>query len=254
MAVLGLVAVGGASALTTVTIGQTDPAANYWCAPDGEYDLTPGVTSGAGYVVPAGDWTITSWSTFAGNFGDSGGSMSMMVFRPTVDPGSYTVVAATPVQALTMSALNTFPADVRVKGGDLLGMWATGFAACSTETGLPGDLDPFGFGPQPMAGSTVTPDVIVGFRSNISATLIPTLDQQLSDLLAVVTGAGPGTSFAGKVRQIQGYAAASDKAHACGMLGALLNEVKAQTGKKLSTAQASSVTAQASDIRATLGC
>ena len=33
----GAIAVGGASAATTITIGQTDPAANYACGPGGEY-------------------------------------------------------------------------------------------------------------------------------------------------------------------------------------------------------------------------
>jgi hypothetical protein len=146
-AVFGLLGVGRASAVTPVTIGQTNAAADWLCGPAGKYDLNPGVASGTGYVVPPGTWTITSWSTFAGSFG---GSMSMMVFRP----------------------------------------------------GVP----------------------------------------------------GPGNSLPSKVKQIQASVAASDKPGACSMLGAFNKEVKAQSGKKLTTAQAASFTAQANAIRAALGC
>ena len=79
----------GASATTSVTIGQTNAAANYLCGTGfpgvtpgttatSEYDLQTGVASGTtGFAVPAGAWVITSWSTYAGSLG---GSMSMMVF------------------------------------------------------------------------------------------------------------------------------------------------------------------------------
>ena len=53
---------------------------------------------------------------------------------------------------------------------------------------------------------------------------------------------------------IAGYVAANDTAAACGLLGAFSNEVNAQTGKKMSTAQAASFIAQAQDIEAALGC
>ena len=56
------------------------------------------------------------------------------------------------------------------------------------------------------------------------------------------------------MKLIQGYFAANDKADACGTLGAFINEVKAQTGKKVSSGQAASLTSQASTIKATLGC
>ena len=77
---------------------------------------------------------------------------------------------------------------------------------------------------------------------------------QLATLLTQVTGVGPGTSLAAKVTQIQGYVAANDKAHACSTLNAFINEVSAQTGKKVTAAQAASFIAQAQTIAATLGC
>jgi len=41
---------------------------------------------------------------------------------------------------------------------------------------------------------------------------------------------------------------------ACGSLTAFLNEVRAQTGKKLTEAQAQQLSAAANDIRAQIGC
>jgi hypothetical protein len=256
VAIVGVIGVGGAAAATTTTIGQTDAAANYPCSLDGEYDLAPAVASGPGYVVPDGDWTITSWSTFAGTFGGSGGSMSMMVFRPDPSTGGYTVLAESPVQALTPGQLNTFPANVRAKGGDELGFWATGFAACSTETGLPGDVSPFEFGPQPAVGSALVPIVVNGYRANISATLTrtPTVPQQLSDLIAALNALGPGASLASKVKLVVAFLAATNKPLVCGALGSFVNEINGQSGKKLTPAQAGALTARANTIRAALGC
>src|SRR3954453_9543701 len=77
-----------ASAADPVTIGQTLPGSGL-CAPSWFIQTSP-----ASYAVPAGNWTITTWSTYAGNStfsGNPGGYMSLMVFR-LADSGSYTVV------------------------------------------------------------------------------------------------------------------------------------------------------------------
>jgi HYR domain len=77
---------------------------------------------------------------------------------------------------------------------------------------------------------------------------------QLSALLAAVTNVAPGSSMADKLKQIQGYIAINDKASACSGLTNFISLVKAQSGKKLTAAQATSFIAQANNIRATLGC
>src|SRR4029453_11905516 len=86
-----------------------------------------GVSGGASYTVPAGTWTLSQWSTLANA---AGGSMSALVFRATATPGSYSVVGASPVKTLTPSVLNTFTADIKVKGGDLLGLWVSAGTGC----------------------------------------------------------------------------------------------------------------------------
>ncbi len=243
--VVFVLAVGSISA---ATIGQTNAAANYACI--AEIDAQSGVASGTGFVVPAGSWLLTSWSTFAGSVG---GSMSLMIFRPTAVPNVYIVTAESPVQTLVPSVMNKFSANVVVQGGDLLGFWSGNGAACATFTGLLADLNPFSFGSEPPVGATVMLITAPGFRLNISATISSPADL-LADLLADVSGKGPGTSLADKVKRVQAYVAADDKAAACTTLGDFISEVKAQTEKSITAATAASFTTQANDITATLGC
>jgi hypothetical protein len=247
VALFGVCVVAAASA-SAATIGQTTASANYSCV--AEFDLQTGVASGTSFVVPAGSWLLTSWSTFAGS---AGGSMSLMIFRPTAVLGSYGVVAESPLQTLTASVLNTFPANVVLQGGDLLGFWSGGGAACATFTGRPGDLNPFGFGPEPAVGATVTTSVAPGFLLNISGTISSPADL-LANLLVDVTGQDPGKSLADKVKLIQGYVSTNDETSACTSLNDFISEVQAQNDKKLSAAQAASFTAQANNVKATLGC
>jgi hypothetical protein len=77
---------------------------------------------------------------------------------------------------------------------------------------------------------------------------------QLVNLRQSVTGVGPGTSLADKLTEAQSYVAANDKADACGVLGAFIKEVNAQTGKSISNPTAASLIASATRIRAVLGC
>jgi hypothetical protein len=249
VALLGVVAVAAASASAATTIGQTTASTNYACL--AEIDTQSAVASGTSFVVPAGRWLLSSWSTYGGS--TTGGLMGMMIFRPTAGPYVYTVVAESPIQSLSVGVLNTFPASVVVQGGDLLGFWSGGGAACATFTGQLADLNPFQFGGEPPVGATVAMSVAPGFRLNISASLNSAADL-LADLLAVVTGKGPGTSLADKVTLIQGYVAATDTAAACAALDDFNSEVKAQTDKHISAADAASFTTQANNIKLLLGC
>lgn len=78
--------------------------------------------------------------------------------------------------------------------------------------------------------------------------------EQVADLIAASTGVGPGSSLADKARQVQAYLDAGQIEDACGTLKAYLNEVKAQTGKKVTAAQAATLAAQVNQIRAVLDC
>jgi len=76
----------------------------------------------------------------------------------------------------------------------------------------------------------------------------------LASLLKEVTGIGPGQSLANKVRLAQTYCAAKDLQATCAVLTDFVSEVSAQTGKKLTTAQAAKFTSDAKAIMAAIGC
>jgi hypothetical protein len=78
--------------------------------------------------------------------------------------------------------------------------------------------------------------------------------EQLADLANAVKGVGPGTSLADKVASIQADLAANDTKDACGTLNAFINEVKAQSGKKIPAGTAASLIASAQQIEAVIGC
>jgi hypothetical protein len=168
---LALLALGTTvgSAATTVTIGSTFSAAGCNTA----YAVQTGNST---YVVPAGDWRVTSWSTQAG----AGGSMNLMIFRPTATPGTYTVVGESPVESLTANSLNTFTlaSPIAVQPGDLLGLWSTG-ANCA---GFGGGVVPFDFvSTPPPVGATLTPLFTQALHLNISAVLSPALPATKDD-------------------------------------------------------------------------
>jgi hypothetical protein len=171
---VAVLAVGGASGSLTVTIGQTDSAANTTAGTPGWFVQTA-VATGTDFVVPAGSWSITGWSTYAR--GSSVQSMSMMVFRPD-GVGHYTVVGESPVESLTPGALNSF-ADVNlaVQPGDRLGLYApNGNAIVGTRTSADGDVLATGMtATQPVVGALLTPTAVLPtlFRLNISAELSP---------------------------------------------------------------------------------
>ena len=110
-------------------------------------------------------------------------------------------------------------------------------------------------GHQLSCKATVTyPLLVVTASATSTAVHVKGAAEQLGDLAAAVVGVGPGGSLAGKVSAIQGYVAANDTAAACAALGAFINEVDAQTGKKISSAQALSLVTQAHNIEAALDC
>lgn len=111
-----------------VTIGQlADPNAGN-CDAGVEF-VQLGVTSGNPYLVP-GNGTITSW-TIQGE-GDRG-QLTMKIFRKLADPATFQVVGHAGPQTRMPggTAENTFPANVRVKTGDLLGLHTVTATPCA---------------------------------------------------------------------------------------------------------------------------
>jgi hypothetical protein len=129
------VSMSASPAPASVTIGQlADPSAGN-CDPGVDF-VQLSATSGNQYVVP-GTGTITSWTT---QTGADGGALALKVFRKEADPASFQVVGHTARQSLTPggTAGNTFPANIRVSPGDLLGLHTPSPSPCGFKD--PGGL------------------------------------------------------------------------------------------------------------------
>jgi hypothetical protein len=134
------VAANASTAAATVTIGQMGTPDPGGCAPNNDW-VQLVVASGPSYVVP-GNGTITAWSTVAK--ASPGLSMKMKIYRPAGGT-SYTVVGHAGPESLSAGQVNTFPANIAVRSGDILGLNSvTNGVGCLITT--PGDsvLDRFG--------------------------------------------------------------------------------------------------------------
>lgn len=121
---VGLVLAGlpAGSALADTTIGHVG----------GDFSFlgTDGAAAAdTSYVVPPGGGRITSFSFQSGpeNLGEQ---LDFLVLRPTGGLDTYTVVGKSDLVTLTGAptgnSLETFPADIAMQGGDILGIWTPG--------------------------------------------------------------------------------------------------------------------------------
>lgn len=111
------------AAAASVTIGQVPPTTPMGACSTQRDTTQPTVTSGNAYVVPDTGgivaWTVTSWSTYAS--ADLGQSFTMKLFRQVAGL-TYRAVAHDVPHDLIPGTLNTFPANVAAKPGDILGL------------------------------------------------------------------------------------------------------------------------------------
>ena len=118
-----------ASPAAAITLGQLAASPN-GCASNTDW-VEPAVSSGVvPYVVPNGYGTITSWSTRA--FG-SPGDLGLKVFRPTSTALTYSAVAHDGPHTLSSPGVNTFPVNIRVQPGDLIGLHVGDLGATCSE-------------------------------------------------------------------------------------------------------------------------
>jgi hypothetical protein len=163
----------GSSAGAQVVVGQVAPTPNppAICEYPFDYDeFQLSVASGTSYTVPAAG-VLTAWSTNAAS--GSGQNLSFKVFRP-LGGGNYLVVAEDR-RTLTPSTLNTFPLNVPVQPGDILGLGipATGPTACEFETKDARDVIGYHEGLTPVGGVFPIEETFTESRLNVSATLLP---------------------------------------------------------------------------------
>lgn len=177
--VVGVSVVVSAPAQGATTLGQTDPAApaGYACGSPTAY-LQSAVAAGSpSYTVPGRGGVITSWSTQANANADK--EAELKVFAATGTPGSYLVRGQEGPHILAAGVLNTFPAQVPVEAGDILGLYHGTIGTACEFDGVPGDTTSYVFAaiPDPPVGSTYTTNMNdAGFLVNISAQLEPDAD------------------------------------------------------------------------------
>lgn len=106
----------------------------------------------------------------------------------------------------------------------------------------------------PPSTTTYQLNIAAGSTGTITCVHIPVAGGLLNDLAGKVSGVGPGKSLSDKVAQASAYFAANNIASACSTLEEFLNEVRAQTGKKITAAVAASLTSDAQSIRSALAC
>ena len=95
-------------------------------------------------------------------------------------------------------------------------------------------------------------DAIIGNVDSVTRFVTP--EVLLEELAEVVIDTGPGGSLLDKIELAQAYLAVPDVESACGVLGAFINQVNAQSGKKVPVEQAEQLIADAQAIRDAIGC
>jgi hypothetical protein len=161
------------TASAQITLGQLATASTptFDCEYGQSYDeLQTSVAAGNSYAAPTAG-VITSWSTQVG--ANPGQTLGMKVYRAT-GPGTFLVVGQDGPRALA-SGLNTFPVNVPVQAGDILGIFlpSSVHSDCLFESGLAGDVISWQEGNAPVGSSFAIQETYSGNRLNISATLLP---------------------------------------------------------------------------------
>jgi hypothetical protein len=175
LAVLSLIATASPAA-ASVTIGRLAPAPSLSCVGSSLDLIEP---TGTPYVVPpvppASALTISSWShngaPAAGLF-PATGPLTLKVYRKVADPATYQVTGHD-TEPLIPATLNTFPANLPVQPGDVIGTTTTAPATsgCNfADPGQPGylanasnlaDGESAAFGGPPATGRSLDVSAVV---------------------------------------------------------------------------------------------
>jgi hypothetical protein len=248
LAATGLLLAAGpaGSALASTTVGQTGPPST-----------SEGFVGGIEFVqidaaMPTGG-AVTSLNTQAGTCpSDIVGTYNLQVLRP-LGGGQYKVLGDTGNQTDPCdSQLHSYPVSIAVQPGDVIGAYVVSnwFGILSTPT--PGTVN-FNFIPEPAVGDTISVPNQRTFTIDESATL-ETASEAAATLVSDTKGLPPGTSLPDKATAIQTAVTAGNTATACAGITNFRGLVKAQTGKKLTSAQAGVLTTDAGNLAAALGC
>ena len=115
--------------------------------------------------------TITSWSH---NAGPGASQMaSMKVYRKTREPNFFTVVGLDGPRPLATSLVNTFPVDIPVQPGDIVGIDGTAGAVTTLFSSVPADTFFNRAGNLNLGDEASFSSIATGGRVNVSAILEP---------------------------------------------------------------------------------
>ena len=165
-----IIAASSVPAFGSVTIGQLGPPDKDW---SGDFDyLQPTVSSGNTYLSPV-NGTITSWSNNAAVGPNQ--TLTFKLFRKVADPDTYMAVAHDGPQPLASGTLNTFPVNIPVKAGDIVGYTLTSPVDSAAAFLVPGEPPALLRTPGHADGASgvFAPHPIGGFRLNLTAVVVP---------------------------------------------------------------------------------
>jgi hypothetical protein len=199
-------------------------------------------------TMPAGG-LVTSFQTQSSSCSAGNGIYDFQVLRP-LGGNQYRVLGGTGNQADPCdSQLHSYPVSIPVQAGDVIGVYVVNnWQGLLNNTGSRGVAGI----PEPRVGDTITVVQSIGTIDE-SATLV-SAGELAATLVSDVTGVGPGTALFGKATAIQAAVTSGDTSTACAGITDFLGLVDAQTGKKLTVAQAGQLTTDADNLAAALGC
>lgn len=166
-----ILSVMGSTASAQVTLGQLATTPTFNCEYVQPYDeLQTSVAAGNSYIAPAAG-VITSWSTQVG--ANPGQVLGFKVYRAT-GVGTFSVVGQDGPRSLA-SGLNTFPVNIPVQAGDIIGIFLppSTHSDCGFETGLAGDVIGWQEGNAAVGSSFAIQATYSETRLNVSASLLP---------------------------------------------------------------------------------
>ena len=240
--VLAAVPATSALASTGTTVGQTGTPVPTVRFTGGFEDVQ------ADAAMPAGG-LVASFQTQSSSCSAGQGVYDFQVLRP-LGGNQFQVLGDTGNQTDPCdSQLHSYPVSIPVQAGDVIGVYVV-----SSWQGL---LDNTGSRetariPQPAVGDTITLVQSIGTIDE-SATLV-NADELAATLVSDVTGVAPGTALFDKATAIQAAVTSGDTSTACARITDFLGLVNAQTGKKLTMAQAGQLTTDADNLASALGC
>jgi len=160
MVVTGLAILATPASAATITLGAPAPAAPGACAGCSTFQYATG-TSSPSYTVPAGDWTVMSWTVRGSGFL---GSAQLRIFRETATPDLYVVVADSASETVPANTTPTFATSIPVQPGDVIGL-RTGNDIQPNYAGNTGDLIASVLG-DPAVGQTTGPGGDTSYATN----------------------------------------------------------------------------------------